>query len=149
MNTLTLALMVSLLVLSVACASDGDSGGHANQGGAAGQPAAAGGGAEAGAAGAQNEPDDRAEARLALCERICSTEAQLACPPDRAACLQGWCQDPIMPLQVEGCLDQYDALLVCMAEEPVASFECIDKDAFPRETTCVDEQAALANCIQG
>ena len=154
MNSLTLALLVSPFVLSVACSSDDDSG-HAGHAGHAGQPAVAGGGGqnEAGvageqsAAGTQNAPDPGAEARQALCERVCSTEEQLACPPDRAECMKGWCQDPVVYLP--NCLPQYDAMLSCMADEPVASFECIDEDPFPRDTVCVDEQAALLNCIQG
>jgi hypothetical protein len=50
---------------------------------------------------------------------------------------------------LQNCLDQYDAVLSCVADEPVTSFECVDKKAFPRETTCVDEYAELTSCIEG
>jgi hypothetical protein len=150
MKVLQCAILISSFVLSVACASDDNSHPHGGVAGFAGQAAAAGSGGqsetetggERSEAGAENAPDT---ARQVLCERICATEAQLPCAPDSVECLAGWCPVMFPP----NCQAPFDAMLGCVADQPVTGFECIGTSPFPRETVCVDQQAALVSCIQG
>jgi hypothetical protein len=157
MKTLLLGALLSLSALPLGCDEDDDgdlansdhaSGGKATNttGGTGGKmdsgsPSAGEGGAAAGAS------DPEAAARRERCETICETEAALPCAMETTECVMGWCVDPnVFPPK---CVDAFEAMLMCMAEEPVDSFECQGDMAFPKEETCGGEQATLAACLQG
>jgi hypothetical protein len=158
MKTLLWGVLLSVSALPLGCSEDDDDGDPANSDHASGgkatnttggtggkmdsEPANAG---EGGTAASASDP--AADARLERCETICATEADLPCAMETAECLMGWCVDPrIFP---PGCLDAYDAMLACMAGEPIGSFECQGDMAFPKEEICGGEQATLGACLAG
>jgi hypothetical protein len=152
MNALTSGLLVFPFALAVACMDDDGTKPADATGGVAGALSSAGGntpGLEAGGGGVGNSAgasDANAEARRALCETVCKTEAELPCALEPAACLKGWCDDPVEFLLP--CIKRWDALLSCVAAQPVEAFECLPDGVFPKEETCADEQAMLLSCVQ-
>jgi hypothetical protein len=155
MKALLLSVSMCLSALVLGCGEDdgGDppssdqaSGGKAanTSGGTGGMDSGSPGAGEGGASGAaESDPDARRE----HCEAVCKTEAELPCAMDTAACVAGWCIDPVaFPPE---CRAVYDTMLECFAHEPVDSFECQGDTPVPKEGTCGGEQATLVACGQG
>lgn len=151
MRIVSLAVLAPLATCALGCAPGDEA--MASPGASTGGQAAAlaSGGAAGdtgnGGRGADDAGAGDAAARFELCQAVCTTEAELPCPPDPAACLVGWCSDPVT--FIPQCLAPYDVMLECVAGEPLASFECIEGMAFPKEETCAAEMAALLTCIEG
>jgi hypothetical protein len=160
MRTRALGVVIVLAAFPLGCSEDDQSGASDNAGQGSGASAGMGGKGGAGSGGmtdsvpagggeggASADADQAAAAaRLPLCESVCTTEGETACPPpDHDACVKGWCEDAnhFFPL----CIEQSDAFVRCMANEPTTSYFC-DPDgmAFPKEDACADEQAAMVDC---
>jgi hypothetical protein len=167
MRTLEFGVLVLLAAFPLACAEGDDAGpgGVGGDAGAGGSGATAGragngsGGVNAGFSGQTSEGggeggatagsgDGANAARRELCQTICETEAELPCPPDLDACVSVWCDEQVTAFPPE-CLPPYDTMLACMADKPVESFECVADTPYPKEETCVAEQAALVTCLGG
>jgi hypothetical protein len=130
----------------------GGSGGKATAG-SAGEAGGSGAGGESGgeAGGAGGEAGLSDAARNELCETICDTTEQLSCEQERSECVAGWCLTH--PLFTGPCKDRYDAVLACMAGEPVDGFRCVETGPEgvempePKPTTCEAEVAAMDECL--
>ena len=152
----------SLFALPLGCSADDDepmrpgagSGGSSSAAGGSGGSSSAAGGSggaaemSAGQGGAlDGAANPNAAAHAENCASICATEAQLSCAKAMADCLKAWCDDPIT--YFPQCLGPYDAMLACVAPEPLASFKCDEGAPFPNDDLCAAEQVVLDTCLAG